>query len=34
MAYTACSADEFAAIPLPENCIVTDVTGQNLLAYY
>ena len=33
MAHTACSADEFAALPFPEGCIVTDVTGQDLLSY-
>lgn len=33
MAHTSCSADEFAAIPFPEGCIITDVTGHDLLAY-
>lgn len=33
MAHTACSVDEFAAVPFPDNCIVTDVTGQDLLSY-
>lgn len=33
MAHTSYSADEFEAIPLPNGCIVTDVTGQDLLAY-
>lgn len=33
MAHTTCSADEFAALPFPEGCIITDVTGQDLLSY-
>lgn len=33
MAHTAYSADEFSAIPFPQGCIVTDVTGENLLVY-
>lgn len=33
MAHTECSADEFAAIPFPEGCTVTDVTDQDLMAY-
>ena len=33
MAHTAYSADEFAAIPFPEGCTITDVTGHDLLAY-
>ena len=33
MAHTAYSADEFAAVPFPKGCAVTDITGQDLLAY-
>lgn len=33
MAHTSCTADEFAALPFPDGCTVTDVTGQDLLAY-
>ena len=33
MAHTACSADEFMALSFPKGCTVTDVTGQDLLAY-
>lgn len=28
VAFTSRSAEEFAAIPFPDGCIVTDVTGQ------
>lgn len=31
--FTEWSADEFAAIQFPKGCIVTDVTGHDLLAY-
>ena len=34
MAHTSCTADEFAALPFPDVCTVTDVTGQDLLAYH
>ena len=33
MAHTAYSSDEFSSIPFPEGCIVTDVTGHDLMAY-
>lgn len=33
LAITSYSADEFAAIPFPAGCTVTDITGQDLLAY-
>ena len=33
MALTTYSADEFAALSFPEGCIITDITGQDLLAY-
>lgn len=33
MAHTAYSAEQFTAIPFPNGCIVTDVTGQDLLRY-
>ena len=33
MAHTSYSVDEFATIQFPEGCIVTDITGQDLLAY-
>ena len=33
MAHTSYSADEFEAISFPNGCIITDVTGQDLLAY-
>lgn len=33
MAHTAYSTEQFAAIPFPSGCIVTDVTGQDLLHY-
>lgn len=33
MAHTSYSADEFAAIPFPKGCTVTDVTGHDLLSY-
>lgn len=33
MAHTSYSADEFEAISFPDGCIITDVTGQDLLAY-
>lgn len=33
IAHTDYSAEEFAAIPFPEGCTVTDVTGEDLLAY-
>lgn len=33
MAHTSYSSDEFAAVLFPEGCIVTDVTGQDLLVY-
>lgn len=33
MAHTSFSADEFAALPFPDTCTVTDITGHDLLAY-
>lgn len=33
MAFTTWSADEFATIQLPKGCVVTDVTGHDLMAY-
>ena len=33
MAHTSCSADEFAALPFPDGCILADVTGHDLLIY-
>lgn len=33
MAYTAYSADEFAAVLFPKCCAVTDITGHDLLTY-
>lgn len=33
LALTACTADEFAALPFPDRCAVTDVTHQDLRAY-
>lgn len=34
MVHTECSADEFATIPFPNGCVVTDITGQDLLRYF
>lgn len=33
LAITSCTANEFSAIPFPDGCSVTDVTGQDLLVY-
>ena len=33
LALTSCTADEFAALPFPDGCTVTDVTGQDLQVY-
>lgn len=33
LAHTSCTAEEFFAIPFPDGCTVTDVTGQDLRAY-
>ena len=33
MAHTSCTADEFAALPFPDSCTVTDITGHDLLSY-
>lgn len=33
MALTNWSADAFEALPFPEGCTITDVTGHDLLQY-
>lgn len=33
LAVTSCTADKFASLPFPDGCTVTDVTGQDLMAY-
>ncbi len=34
LAFTTLSSETFRALPFPKNCVVTDITGQNILSYY